>query len=257
MHQSHIDVGALVRSRRGHRLGRSGEKPPLSFGIALVLTASLISVAWPNSAHAQQETAGATGWKYDPENAQDIMETCAACHGRSGQGGKDGEYPRIAGLDERYIARQLRAFKARKRLNIPMYPYATERELPPNDVREISRLLSEIELPTKMPPFDETMSALDRLRAAQAVFQIPRVEGGDVERGAEIYEAECSECHGEGGWGDDDTPQLAGQHTNYLRRQIANFQSGERVNEDMDGVFESINKQDLEDVFAYLASRDD
>jgi len=57
MHQSHIDVGALVRSRRGHRLGRSGEKPPLSLGIALLLTASLISVAWPNSAHAQQETA--------------------------------------------------------------------------------------------------------------------------------------------------------------------------------------------------------
>jgi len=195
-------------------------------------------------------------WSYDPDNAQDILEVCAACHGRNGEGGKGGEYPRIAGLAEEYLKRQLRAFKARERINIPMFPYATERELPPDDVRDIARLLSQIELPTERPPPDAEMTSLERLLAVQAVFNVPRIDG-DIENGAEIYDEECSECHGEGGWGEDDVPQLAGQHTSYLRRQIAHFRSGERVNEDMEDVFEGFDDEDLEDVFAYLASVDD
>jgi len=216
-------------------------------------------LAWSGLALAQQEAPGPpgpAGWKYDPENARDILETCAGCHGRNAEGGKDGEYPRLAGLDEAYVARQLRAFKARKRDNIPMYPYATERELPESDVRDIARLISQIELPKDLPPPEAEMTAFERLRAAQAVFNVPRVDG-DVERGGELYEEECSECHGQEGWGEDDVPQLAGQHTNYLRRQIERFRSGKRVNEDMDGVLDGIDASDLEDLFAYLASRDD
>lgn len=205
---------------------------------------------------AEAETSAEPGWTYDPENAQDILETCAACHGRNAQGGKDGAYPRLAGLAEEYLERQLRAFKARERINIPMYPYATERELPPDDVRDIARLISEIELPTERPPPDAEMTSLERLLAVQAVFNVPRVEG-DIERGAEIYADECSDCHGEEGWGEDDVPQLAGQHTNYLRRQIKHFRLGERTNDDMDGVLEGLDENDLEDIFAYLSSRDD
>jgi cytochrome c553 len=216
----------------------------------------VLLTAWAGLALAQQQTSGEPRWEYDPENAQDILETCAACHGKNGQGGKNGTYPRLAGLDEAYIARQLRAFKARKRINIPMYPYATERELPASDVRDIARLLSQIELPTEMPSPDQPMSALERLRAAQAVFNVPRVEG-DVERGAALYEGECADCHGEEGWGDGDVPQLAGQHTEYLRQQIENYRSGERRNEDMEGVLDSLDDDDFQDLFAYLASRDD
>ncbi|MCP3986849.1 MAG: c-type cytochrome [bacterium] len=225
------------------------------FGIALSL------LLWVGPAGAQQAASTAPQkagpkWVYDPYNARDILETCAACHGRNGEGGKDGAYPRLAGLDAGYLQQQIRAFKKRERINIPMYPYATERELPPDDVRDVARLLSEIELPTEQPPPDAELSALERLMAAQAVFNVPRVDG-NVERGAEIYSEECGECHGEEGWGEDDVPQLAGQHTNYLRRQIKHFRSGKRMNEDMDDVFEGLDDDDLEDIFAYLAARDD
>jgi cytochrome c553 len=128
--------------------------------------------------------------------------------------------------------------------------------LPPDDVRDISRLLSQLQLPTSMPDLPPDASALQRLRAALTVFNVPPVDG-DAERGAGIYEEECSDCHGPEGWGEDDVPQLAGQYTEYLRRQIDNFRSGERKNEDMDGVFDAISATDLEDLFAYLASRDD
>ncbi|MCP5057495.1 MAG: c-type cytochrome [bacterium] len=222
-------------------------------GIALLL------LCWIAPAGAQQDASAPPQephWKYDPDNARDILEVCAACHGRNGEGGKDGEYPRIAGLSADYLERQLQAFKAHERINIPMYPYATERELPPDDVRDIARLLSEIELPTERPPADVEMSSLERLLAVQAVFNVPRIDG-DIERGAELYDEECSECHGEQGWGEDDVPQIAGQHTNYLRRQIKQFRSGERVNEDMEDVFDGFDEDDIEDIFAYLASVDD
>jgi len=205
---------------------------------------------------ARAEAGDAPGWTYDVENAREILETCAGCHGRTGRGGKGGAYPRIAGLDERYIVRQIEAFKSRERMNIPMAQYTTERELPDRDVRDIARLYAQIVLPTKMPELPPDASALARLEAAVSVFNIPPVPG-DVARGADLYEENCSDCHGEEGWGEDDTPQLAGQYTEYLRRQLAKFRSGERRNEDMDGVLDDLTDADLEDVFAYLASRDD
>jgi cytochrome c553 len=231
----------------------------LTARFAFALGMGLLVLVWVAPLRAEPdapEAPDAPEWQYDPENAREIFETCAGCHGRNAQGGKQGAYPRLAGLDEVYIARQLEAFKARKRVNIPMYPYATERELPPGDVRDIARLLSQIELPTELPPADAEMSALERLRAVQAVFNVARVEG-DIERGARIYADECADCHGKEGWGDGDVPQLAGQYTRYLRRQIASFRSGERANEDMEDVLDGLDADDLEDVWAYLASRDD
>ena len=72
-----------------------------------------------------------------------------------------------------------------------------------------------------------------------------------------MYVNECGNCHGEEGWGDGDAPQLAGQHIEYLRRQVENFRSGERANEDMEGILDGLDDEDLQDLFAYLASRDD
>ena len=63
------------------------------------------------------------------EKGKEINGTCAACHGDQGAGGKKGEYPRIAGQRVDYIEGQLRNFRSRTRVNIPMFPYTQEREL--------------------------------------------------------------------------------------------------------------------------------
>ena len=78
----------------------------------------------------------------DMEYGEEINELCAGCHGEFGQGSGDGEYPRLAGMDRQYLVRQLQYFKDRSRLNIPMLPYATERELPDKDVQAVSAYLS-------------------------------------------------------------------------------------------------------------------
>jgi len=84
----------------------------------------------------------------DLELGEEINETCAGCHGEYGQGSIDGEYPRLAGLTAEYIARQLRNFKQRERINIPMLPYTNDRELPEEDLVSIAAYLASIQLPT-------------------------------------------------------------------------------------------------------------
>jgi cytochrome c553 len=224
---------------------------PLGAGLAL-LPALLLPLPWAATARAEGQHA------YDRENAQEILETCAGCHGKDAQGGGDGEYPRLAGMPERYIARQLRAFKSRTRINIPMYQYATERELPEPDVLDIARLISGLELITQMPDLPAETSAYQRLLIAGRVFNIRRAEG-DVERGRELFEDTCEECHGEQGFGDEDeaTPPLAGQYTEYLRRQIGLYRSGERKHEDMEEVVAELTDAEFDDVFAWLSTRDD
>src|SRR6185369_8300737 len=89
----------------------------------------------------------------DLDKGKEINGTCAACHGEFGQGGKKGEYPRLAGQRAKYIELQLRSFRSRTRVNIPMFPYTQERELPDDDIRDIAAYLAGIELPTQMPDF--------------------------------------------------------------------------------------------------------
>ncbi len=97
---------------------------------------------------------------------EEINELCAGCHGEYGEGGKQGEYPRLAGLPASYIAQQIQLFKDEKRKNMPMRPYTNERELPAEDVPSFSAYLAQIKLLTKMPAFDDNISAYEKLLIA-------------------------------------------------------------------------------------------
>ena len=203
----------------------------------------------------------------DLEYADEINGTCAGCHGEFGEGTADGEYPRLAGLDAEYLAQQLRNFKARDRMNIPMTPYTTERELPEEDVVLIAAYLSQIELPTKLPPIDEEkeFDALARLKASGRIINIARYPG-NIEKGEKFYQKECAGCHGEAGQGQValnkvsmNIPQLAGQYSVYISRQIEKFRAGERLHDDSRDadIFKSFSDAEIEDMLAYLSILDD
>lgn len=194
--------------------------------------------------------------KYDPDNAKDVMRVCAACHGEFGEGGGGGVYPRLSGLPEKYLALQIRKFKDRSRENIPMIPYATERELPENEVRNISIYLAEIKLQNRMPVLDPKMDAFERLMIAKKILQVPRA-AGDTDKGGAIYQRECAACHGKNGEGRGDKPLLAGQHTKYLVEQIGRYQRKEREHPDADELFQPLSENDWQNIFAYLSILDD
>lgn len=210
----------------------------------------------PATGEAESKDAGLQDYVFDPDNALDIMELCAGCHGEYGQGGGSGEYPRLAGLPAKYLIKQMRVFKSGERESIAMAPYADERELPEQDLLDISNYLAEIDLPSQMPDIDPEMDSYEKLLIASKVFNVARVEG-DVVAGKEIYEGECAKCHGNSVAGRGTRPGLVGQYSEYIRVQVELFRSGKRVNKPMDKYIQALSAENLEDLLAYLSTADD
>lgn len=193
------------------------------------------------------------GWAQNLERGKEINATCAGCHGEFGQGGKRGEYPRIAGQRHAHIVEQLRAFRARTRVNLPMFPYTQERELSDTDIQDVAAYLASVELPTQWPDFKDSDDALTRLTLVDKVMIIPRVPG-NLDNGAAIYKKECVTCHGRDGMGRGKFPRLVGQYTNYLKKQMDVFVKGERPHDEVEvkGILNQLKEQDLNDILAYL-----
>ena len=191
----------------------------------------------------------------DLDKGKEINGTCAACHGEFGQGGKRGEYPRIAGQRVKYLDNQLKNFRARTRLNIPMFPYTQERELSDEDIKDVAAYLAGVELPTRMPNFVGNEDALTRLLMVDKVMIIPRAEG-DIENGGKIYQKQCVACHAKTGKGRGMFPMLVGQYTSYLKRQVGLYLKGDRPHDEegVVGVLNGLNPAEIQDILAYLTA---
>lgn len=189
------------------------------------------------------------------ERGKEINATCAGCHGEFGQGGKKGEYPRIAGQQPGHLMAQLYAFRSRARMNLPMFPYTQERELSEADILDVSSYLASVELPTKWPEFKPDDDALTRLTAMEKVMILPRVPG-NLENGGKIYQEECALCHAPDGMGKRKFPRLVGQYTSYLKKQMDVYLAGERLHDEEGkrGVLAPLKEQDIQDILAYLTS---
>ena len=78
---------------------------------------------------------------------------------------------------------------------------------------------------------------------------------GDAAAGA-TKAAACAACHGlDGNSADPQYPKLAGQHENYIARQLSLYKSGERNNAIMLGFASTLSAQDMRDIGAYFASQ--
>ncbi len=67
----------------------------------------------------------------------------------------------------------------------------------------------------------------------------------------------CQGCHGEFGISaNTQIPKLAGQFSNYISKQVRNYQSGKRTHQIMSAMAATINDDDLADVADYFASQD-
>ncbi|MCW8944574.1 MAG: c-type cytochrome [Sedimenticola sp.] len=203
-------------------------------------------------------------FEYDPYNGEEINELCAGCHGQFGQGGKEGEYPRIAAQPIEFTINQLRLFRDRKRKNLAMVEYIDDRQMPEKDIYDIARYLADIKLKTRMSEVDENAPDFDayaRLLETKMTMQIPKAPG-DIERGKKLYNKECDSCHGKEGLGDHKkaVPMLSGQYTNYLWKQVKQLRTLERIHDEDSPNEELLNEfsdEDLTDIFAYMSIVDD
>jgi cytochrome c553 len=176
---------------------------------------------------------------------QQIYQHCKVCHGPKALGGKDGKYPRIAGLPQAYIEKQLSDFKNRKRLNKPMIPVFKNWRFDQQAMAEVAAYITHL-------PLDE----LDIPAYEPAVEILAQFESRDemVMVGEDIFE-DCIQCHGEQAAGKEDkkSPPLIHQYPAYLRKQIGDFATGRRSHENRESLFDELAPDEVEALLAYLA----
>jgi cytochrome c553 len=91
------------------------------------------------------------------------------------------------------------------------------------------------------------------LAAEQAAPAAPK---GNAAAGQAIGSTVCAACHGpDGNSIGAPNPKLAGQHPEYLFKQMRNFKSSERVNPIMNGMIAAFNEDQMRDLAAYFGSQ--
>lgn len=131
---------------------------------------------------------------------------CMTCHGTDGKGMAAGGFPRLAGLPEDYIIKQLRDFKAGKRENPIMQPIAAS--LSDDEVAAVAKAYAE------HPKVNVKVAPVER--------PIPGTGAWIALRGAwDRNIPECTLCHGPSGVGVGTVfPPLAGQSAEYIEAQL-------------------------------------
>ncbi len=247
-----------------HRTSPSIVMPQFfKYSYPLLLLSALLLTPLYATASDTDVVNGMTPSGADLYNGEEINELCAGCHGEYGEGGKEGEYPRIAGQPESFIIKQMHLFRDRKRPNIPMLEYVDERQFPDQEILDISAYLARVKLATKLPPIieGEEFNAHERLQLTKRLLNIGRVEG-DVKKGRKTYNRECRACHGDRGRGDHDSgvPMLSGQYINYLKRQVEKYRKKIRIHDEEapdEEILNEFSDAELQDIYAYLSIADD
>lgn len=87
------------------------------------------------------------------------------------------------------------------------------------------------------------------------LLSLPALAKGDAAAG-QAKSAICAACHGMDGNSTVPTwPKLAGQHEQYLVRQVQLIKSGARQVPEMAAIVPALSDQDIEDISAYFASQ--
>jgi cytochrome c oxidase subunit 2 len=139
-----------------------------------------------------------------------MYAVCSACHGQMGEGNQQLNAPKLAGLNDWYIRRQLYSFQNHWRGGDPAKdPFGAQ--------------MAPMSQPVADPAIRENVLAhINTLPDNPS----PPMIAGDAERGRRLFET-CQLCHGdkgEGRWGTN-APKLAGMSDWYLVRQLQNFKS--------------------------------
>lgn len=100
------------------------------------------------------------------------------------------------------------------------------------------------------------------LVAAAAFVAVPALAAGpaaapaDVTKGQTIATNVCAACHtADGSRGSPANPIIAGQHPEYIAKQLAEFKSGKRNNAIMKGFATALSDDDMRNVAAFYGSK--
>lgn len=157
--------------------------------------------------------SGAANAAGDAEAGKNKSASCAACHGADGNSAM-GMWPKLAGQHASYTVKQLQDFKSGARSEPTMSAMAMP--LSEQDIQDVAAYYAEqkvkIETLDSVPEVGETL-----------------YRGGDRKAGI----PSCMSCHGPSGLGNEPAgwPSLQGQHAQYIEKQLNDYKSETRSND--------------------------
>lgn len=142
-----------------------------------------------------------------PEN----LVYCTVCHGVQLMGNETLKAPRLSGMDQWYVARQLRGFRKGWRGSHP-------EDFSGMEMRPMAEALTE----------QGVTEAAAFVASTHSPAPLATVDG-DATEGESLYAA-CAACHAADGRGNEDlaAPALAGQNDWYLLQQLDKYRQGIR-----------------------------
>lgn len=151
---------------------------------------------------------------------------CMGCHGSEGVS-NNAMWPNLAGQSRIYLETQLKHFKSGQRSNSTMNAIA--KDLSDADIQNLAAYFAS--LPSKSAGGDAALAATGKQKATM-----------------------CMGCHGQDFKGNGQFPKLAGQHPQYLSKQLHDFKSGDRKGGAMNGIVQSLSDDDIKAISAYLGA---
>ena len=136
---------------------------------------------------------------------------CATCHGADGRGNEGVGAPRLAGMEDWYLRRQLENYRD------------GVRGAHPDDIEGLAMQ------PMAAGLTDESIQdIIDWVGAWEPVAAAPTISG-DIAAGEALYQT-CATCHGPAAEGNEalGAPALTGQNDWYMAAQLGNFLAGYR-----------------------------
>lgn len=171
------------------------------------------------------------------------MQVCSNCHGVTGVA-RSPNFPNLAAQQEVYLEAQLKSFRTPGRRDPAGFEYmwGLSHYLTDAQIHDLAAYFA------AQPPAHQPIEGKAvRIAAGKAIF----------EHGLPAQSVPpCSSCHGADGGGNANFPRLAGQHLDYLEKQLAVFQ---RTDERPEGsvmkvVAHSLTPDNIKNVAAYLQS---
>ena len=196
------------------------------FGRVLVLATLMVAVLAPAQA--------------DEARAKKIIGgSCFLCHGAEGESASE-VFPRLAGQNAEYIAKQLENFKSGKRKSSAMANMVTD--LSPEDMAALGQFYA------SRPAHKEAAKDTQLAAVGQYIYH-----QGNKYSGVPA----CATCHGKAGAGSATLPRLAGQHVAYTEDQLKLFNKRERTNDNavMHAVVEKMTALEMAAVAEYLSGK--
>jgi cytochrome c553 len=180
----------------------------------------------------------------DADNAAATAErlatsTCQNCHGPQGSS-VSATFPRLNGQQADYIAAQLNNFRSHNRSD-------------PHARAYMWGMASQLD--------DKMITALAQYYASQTPTA-PQKGGALASQGAALFAngapaqnmPPCQSCHGEHAEGTGIFPRLAGQHADYLRKQLEAFRSSLRESDVMHVESKDMTDSQIEALVSYLGN---